>query len=123
MTVTVGRFSQAVIDLLGLSIPAGTPILLGDSNIDHMQRKHPSDYSTYGGDIEEILANPDYVGMNPNDGSVEYVREYKVGDEYVKVAVRISTTGRYFARSVYRLKNSRVEKFIKRGTLKKVLTS
>lgn len=116
----VGKLSARVISLLGLSQNQGQPILLGASNIAHMQAKHPTDYQKYGTYIPQILSSPDYVGQNPNDGSIEYVKEFKVNNDFVKVAVRISGQGKLYARSVYVLKPNRVQNFIKAGTLKKV---
>ena len=114
----VGVISAKVIALLGLAVPENTAIYCGPSNILHMQQSHPQDYANYGADIPMILANPDYVGLNPTDGSIEYVKEYIINHEYVKVAVRVSTAGRFFARSVYVLNPARVLRFISRGTLK-----
>ena len=68
----------------------------------------------------DIIANPDYVGINSKDNSIEYVKEYIVDNEYVKVAVRISSGNRLYARSVYVLNRRRVQNFIKKGTLKKL---
>lgn len=115
----VGRITNEVIGLLGLSASDGTPILLGESNIRHMQQRHPADYQKYGAYIPDILATPDYVGMNPTDGSIEYVKEFSINGEYVKVAVRIAGTGKYYARSLYVLNPNRVKNFIARGTLKR----
>lgn len=115
----VGVITEEIIALLKLSVPAGTPIYLGSSNIAHMQEKHPEDYEKYGADLPSILAAPDYVGQNPKDGSIEYVKDYVVNGEYVKVAVRISVSGRYFARSMYVLNPNRVQNFIRKGTLKR----
>jgi hypothetical protein len=84
-----------------------------------MQSSHPDDYAKYKDEIVNILAIPDYVGVNPTDGSIEYVKEYQVNNEFVKVAVRISTTNKYYARSIYALNNDRVNNFIAKGTLKK----
>lgn len=84
-----------------------------------MQQSHPNDYAKYGADIQAILASPDYVGQNPNDGSIEYVKEYKVDNDFVKVAVRLSGGDRYYARSLYVLNNNRVKNYIAKGTLKK----
>ena len=60
-----------------------------------MKKSHPADFAKYGADLETILAAPDYVGQNPTDGSIEYVKEYVINGEYVKVAVRITGSGRY----------------------------
>lgn len=115
------HITQEVIDLLGLDCEADTPIYLGESNIKHMEETHPKDYETYFKHINEILSAPDYVGMNPSDQSIEYVREYRNGTaDYVKVAVRIAKSGRYYARSLYVLNKRRAENFIRKGTLKRL---
>jgi hypothetical protein len=120
MAQQVGIITENIINLLGLDIPANTPILLGDSNINHMTTSHPDDYAKYGGEISLILSSPDYVGINNKDSSIEYVKEFQVDNEFVKVAVRISNNGQHFARSIYILNNNRVDNFISKGTLKKV---
>ena len=120
MTTEVGKLSARVASLLGLSLPANQPILMGDSNIAHMLKRHPADYAKYGQYIPRILAFPDYVGQNPSDGSIEYVKEFQIDGEYVKVAVRLSGGGTLYARSLYVLKSNRVKNFIAKGTLKKV---
>ncbi|MCL2426492.1 MAG: PBECR2 nuclease fold domain-containing protein [Oscillospiraceae bacterium] len=114
----VGEISQQVIDLLGLSVKAGTPIYLSDSNIEHMVNSHPQDFEDYGIDLENILKHPDYVGTNPKDNSIEYVKLFQVQNkEYIKVAVRVSASGNYFARSLYSRDVSKMERFIKKGYL------
>ena len=121
MKKQVGIFTTELLNYLPtIQIVAGTPIYLGDSNISHMKTSHPDDYQKYGTNIEQILAKPDYIGINKKDSSIEFVKEYLVDNEFVKVAVRISTQGTFYARSLYVLKNSRVENFIKKGTLKKL---
>lgn len=94
--------------------------MLGESNVEHMKKRHPADYDKYGCDIELILSEPDYVGQNPKDSSIEYVKGYHIDGKYVKVAVRLSAKGTYFARSIYVLNNSRVTNFIAKGTLIKI---
>lgn len=84
-----------------------------------MQTAHPTDFAKYGAELVNILAHPDYVGQNPTDHSIEYVKEYLVDGEYVKVAVRLSQSDRYYARSLYILNNNRVKNYIAKGTLKK----
>ena len=117
--ILVGTLSARVVELLGLSMRAGQAIMLGQSNIAHMKSKHPEDYEKFGQYIPQILAAPDYVGENPADGSIEYVKEFVIEDAFVKVAVRVTSNGTLFARSVYRLNTNRVNNFIAKGTLKK----
>ena len=118
-TNQVGVITPHIAALLDRSDLRDQPIFLGDSNIAHMQTSHPADFAKYGDQLTNILAAPDYVGVNQKDGSIEYVKEFLVDNEYVKIAVRISASGRFFARSLYVLNNNRVRNFIAKGTLKK----
>ena len=116
----IGCITPKVESLLQLNIADDRNIYIGDTNIQHMQTSHPADFQRYHSEIPNILASPDYVGINAKDNSIEYVKEFQVNNELVKVAVRISSGGqKYFARSVYVLNRSRVFNFIQRGTLKK----
>lgn len=109
-----------MIELLELELPEGKDILLGDSNIGHMTTRHPEDFALYGEYIPDILREPDYVAQNKKDNSIEYVREVEIDHVFVKVAVRVSTKGQLFARSVYRLNPNRVRSFIDKGNLKNI---
>lgn len=84
-----------------------------------MKTRHPADFVTYGDKIPEIISSPDYIGLHKSNGSIEYVKEYKINNDFVKVAVRVSGGGKLFARSLYVLNRSRVQNFIAAGTLKK----
>ena len=116
---TVGTISAYIEGLLGITVSGDRHIYCSNTNLAHMKSSHPADFARYGGQLQNILANPDYVGLNPKDGSVEYVKEFVSNGEYVKVAVRVSGGGKYYARSLYVLNSRRVVSFINRGTLKK----
>lgn len=120
MDNSIGIISKKIQNLLGISIDGDANIYLGYSNVTHMKTSHPDDFRKYSDEIKNILSYPDYVGINKKDNSIEFVKEYKINNEFVKVAVRVSLNNRYFARSLYILKNNRVNNFIKNGTLKKV---
>lgn len=116
----VAFITEHVESLLKIPIAKDRSIYLGPSNITHMMRSHPDDYSRYGEYIPDILSSPDYVGINPKDGSIEYVKEFAVDSKYVKVAVRISAGVKYYARSIYSLNTNRVNNFIRDNKLIKV---
>ena len=54
MRKRIGFFSSSVVRTLGLDIPAGTPIYIADSNIEHMKTSHPEDFEKYGNELENI---------------------------------------------------------------------
>ena len=117
----VGKLTAKVASVLGLMQRKNQPIMFGDSNRNHMQRKHPEAYKKYGKHIPQIISHPDYVGLDDEDGSIEYVKGFKVDGAYVKVAVRADRDNKVlFARSIYELEPGWVERAIENGRLKKV---
>lgn len=116
----IGCFSSVVIETLDLDIPSGTPIYIADTNIRHIKTAHPKDFDKYGNNIADIITHPDYVGQNPKDDSIEFTKEYIINDDFVKVAVRVTTRNIYYVRSMYVLNPNRVKNFLQKGTLKKL---
>lgn len=116
----IGTFSSEVIQLLKLNISPGTPIYIGESNIEHIKKRHPYEYENYFCDIEDILKNPDYVGQNPHDLSILFVRLYKMNGEYIRVAVKITSHGNFYTKTLHLLSSCNAERYIERGTLKKL---
>ncbi|MBE6106757.1 PBECR2 nuclease fold domain-containing protein [Anaerovibrio lipolyticus] len=114
-TRQVGTIDKKTIELLGLSIAPDTPILLGESNINHMKESHPEDYEKYFSSLEAILAAPDYVNLNPKDGSIKYI---KTVDEHVVVGVRVSTKGKAFARTIFTIEEWKFKQYADGGYLK-----
>lgn len=119
MTKQIGTFSEKVIDLLQLDLEANTPIYIGDSNIEHIKKRHPYEYDKYFSDIEDIIANPDYIGQNPSDKSIAFVKTYQIESEYIRVAVKIMTSGRCYAKTLHLLSTYNAERYIEKGTLQK----
>lgn len=115
MNNQIGKLNKRVIDLLGLDYKEGQPIIIGDSNIAHMQRQHPNDYNKYGKNISNIINHPTYVAKNPNQGSIEYIKQYKVNNEYVLVAVRISGKGNFFAKTLFTMTQRKIDIYLKNG--------
>lgn len=92
-------------------------VYLGEKNMEHMKNAHPDDYLKYEDYLPMIIESPDYVGINRKDNSIEFVKEFYINDDYVKVAVRASTSGIFYARSLYTLNRNRVDRFVENGTL------
>lgn len=122
MNKQIGVVNKKVIKLLNLNYEKELPVILGDTNVEHMKREHMKrehlqDYNKYGKDIEDI--NPKYVAKNPNQGSIEYIKEYKFDNDFVLVAVRISNKGTMFAKTLFRMTEKKKNIYLSKGYAKK----
>ena len=115
----IGEISEEVKKLLELDLPSGTPIYIGPTNIEHMQREHPTEYERYFTLLPRIISTPDFVGLNPKDSSIEYIKTFSTSaGQYLKLAVRISNDGFLFARSLYEILDRTVRQRAVKGMLK-----
>lgn len=119
----VGYISQSVIETLGLELKPNTPVFIGESNIEHIKSRHPYEYDVYYKDIGTIINSPDYVGLNPKDGSILFVKLFKVNADYVRVAAKITAGGKYFAKTLHSLSTCNTKRYIEKGTLKRLDTN
>lgn len=113
MNKQIGKVSKKVIRILGLKYQKEEPIFIGEANIQHMKEEHPLDFEKYGADITDIINNPTYLARNEKKKSIEFIKEYKIDNEYVLVAVRVSSKNVHFARTMYVMADEKVEKYFK----------
>jgi hypothetical protein len=116
----VGYITREIIDILNLNVKTNTPIYIGDSNIEHIKNRHRYEFDKYFNDIEYILNSPDYIGLNPKDGSILYVKLYEINGEYIRIAVKITSSGTCFAKTLHLLSTCNAERYIEKGTLIKL---
>lgn len=117
MSRRIGYLSQKLIDLFGLDFEAEKPILLSDKRKKHME-KHRDEFEDFDkayDRIEEIIASPDFVGRHPSGRSLEYIKKI---DGNVLVAVRLSES--LTVRTMYVIKDSKLENYLKAGRTKKM---
>lgn len=119
-TSKIGKISKKVIEILKLNLKEEVPIYIGESNRLHIFEKHTADFINFSVFISDIIKNPDFVGINPRDNSLEYVKEFKIDNKFVKVAVRVSGKGNYFVKTMYSIPEYKVKNFLKIKRLKKV---
>ena len=119
----IGYISQSVIETLNLTLKPNTPVFIGESNIEHIKNRHPYEYDKYYKDISMIINSPDYAGLNPKDGSILFVKLYKINEEYVRLAVKITSANSCFATTLHSLSTCNAERYIEKGTLKKLDTN
>lgn len=117
----VGVLSKKVIDTFNLNMQVGQTILCGPGNKQHMRNEHPDDFEKYGDEIKNIIADPDFIAKHPKKTSIEYIKKYYNSDspeDYVLVAVRASGSGQLYARTLFVMDLSKVERYKKNNALK-----
>lgn len=108
----VGILVKRVIDEFQLTLPEGTEIYLGTSNILHMKSAHPRDFAKYGDKITDIILNPTYICQHPKNGSIEFIKAFaNENNEHVLVAIRASVMGRLYARTIFVMSQDKIEKY------------
>ena len=117
----IGKFSKKIIDLLNLNIPENTEIYIGNQNREHMEKKHSHDYYYYHHLLPNIISNPDYVGIEPKNNSIEYIKEVSIDPSVIiKIAIRVSSNGKYFDRTMYNISDHKIQSALNKGYLFKV---
>ena len=69
--------------------------------------------------IPDMILNPDYIGINPNEAgdSIELVKRY---DDNVLIGIKLDTDGKYFyVSTMYDVQESKVSRRLHSGRLKK----
>ena len=115
------QLSKKIIDLLNLDIPENTEIYIGNQNREHMEKKHSHDYYYYHHLLPNIIENPDYVGIEPKNNSIEYIKEVSIDPNVIiKIAIRVSSNGKYFVRTMYNISDHKIQSALNKGYLFKV---
>ena len=109
----IGKFSAEVINVLSLDVAPGTPIYLSPSSREHILEQHYDDFIMYALNISDIVAKPEYIGLNP-DNSVAFVKNIR--GLLVGADVRITGDGLYhFVRTMHRRTQKKIDKLIAKG--------
>lgn len=116
--VKIGELNYKVINTLNLDCSPRN-IMLTAERIYHCE-KHKSQYKNENSyiksmeNIPEIIKNPDYVGFNRSNNSIQYVKQL---EDATLVAVRISYKGDLKLRTVFPLTEFDINKKINSGKL------
>lgn len=116
----LGVVGEIIVNSFNLPISPDTPIYIGLSNRIHMENAHREIYLQYQSCMQEIIAYPDYVGVNPHDDSLEYYKKYGQITLNIKLAVRPTGKGIYFAKTLYEINEHSLNSYISKGRAKEV---
>ena len=115
----VGRYNSAFNEILGVSLEE-LDIYQSQGLKTHMiKRKHFSCLK-YINNIPEIIMNPDYIGINPNESgdSVEFIKQY---DDNVLLGIKLDTSKNYFyVSTMFDIQESKIARRLHSGRIKKI---
>ena len=113
----VGKHNKRINDILGLNLDE-LDIFRSSGLIAHLlKRKHYSAIK-YLDKIPDIIQNPDYVGINPNENGVSYELVKQIKDHFV-LGIKLESNGKYlFVSTFHRIAEKDVNKQLNSGRLK-----
>lgn len=114
------KVKKQIKELLGIQSDVNV-IKYSKNNLEkHLLKRNHIDALKYFDKIEDILEEPDYVGINPNEKSecLEYI---KVFDKNILVALKIHSSEEfYYIPSMYTITDYKLQSRLFSGRLKKV---
>lgn len=122
--VSIGKLNKDVINFL-INKKKELNVILTDENdiifwkdrVKHTQ-KHLNDFTSNDEynycfkNIPSIISDPDYISIHPKDHSISFIKDYK---SHTSVAVRVSSTGKMSYRTMYPLRDSQLNNYLKNG--------
>lgn len=102
--IKIGELNNKVISALNLNCSPRNILLTAD-RIYHCEKhknqyKDENSYNISMTNIPEIISNPDYIGFNESNNSIQYVKKL---EDTTLVAVRISYKGSLRLRTIFPL--------------------
>ena len=112
----VGELRESVNTVLGTNLPT-LKIYQSEGLKTHLLKRKHYDCLKHLPDIPEIIANPDYIGVNPKEpNSVEFIKVY---DKNISVGVKVDASGDYlYVATMYSVQASKIGRRLHSGRLK-----
>lgn len=115
----VGKLSSIIKELLNIETNT-SKIMKSDGFEIHLRKRKHDNMFIYLKYIQEIISNPDYVGMNPREKgtSLEFI---KILDDNILLAIKLDTKKDYFyLATMHEISALKLEQRLKNGRLKKL---
>ncbi len=115
--IKVGRYNLRFNPILGIDI---NPMNIYRSKglPSHIVKRKHYKCLKYIDDIPEIIANPDYIGINPNEQetSIELIKKYA---DNILIGIKLNSDGDYFyVSTMYDVQESKIKRRLHSGRIK-----
>ncbi len=114
--IEAGMFKDEYNQLLGINLPAGM-IYQSKGLSTHMKKRKHFKCLKYLDRINEILDNPDFIGVNPNEeNSIELIKKF---DDNVLIGIKLDTDKNYlYISTMHDVQESKIDRRLHSGRLK-----
>lgn len=113
----VGKYNSKFNDILGVDIKE-LEIYRSKGLPAHIVKRKHFKCLKYIDFIPEIIENPDYIGVNPNekDSSIEIIKRYK---DNVMIGIKLDTDGEYlYVSTMHDIQETKIERRLHSGRIK-----
>ena len=114
--IHVGEYNKEFNNLLNIDITQ-TQIFRSVGLQTHLIKRNHQDCLQYLDQISEIINNPDYIGINPNekDSSIELIKQY---DDNILIGIKVDNSADIlYISTMYTVQQSKLERRIHSGRL------
>ncbi len=117
--ILVGKYNKKFNDILGINITQENIFLSEKGLPTHLVKRNHGNCLKYMDNISDIIAHPDYIGVNPNESapSIELVKIYE-DNVLLGIKVDFSADSLYIS-TMFDLQESKLQRRIHSGRLKK----
>ena len=114
--IFVGEYNKRFNEILGTNIEQ-KEIFRSSGLTSHLIKRNHGSCLKHIDDIPDIIKQPDYIGINPNEGglSIELVKKYK---NNVLIGIKVdATTDSLYISTMFDLQESKLQRRVHSGRL------
>lgn len=114
----IGKYTDAFNQVLGVDYPVGS-ICYSKGLEAHIKKQNHYNVLKYLQRIHEMIAQPDYIGVNPHEYGCDTIEVVKHFDEYVMIGLKWDKNQEYYyVTTMYTLQPSKVKRRCHSGRLR-----
>ena len=116
--IKVGKFKQKFNEILGVNMPE-FDIYRSKGLPSHMIKRKHGKCLKYIDFVPDIIENPDYIGINPNESgtiSIELIKKYK---DNVLIGIKLDCDNEYYyVSTMHDIQENKIKRRLYSGRLK-----
>lgn len=118
-TILVGKFNEKFNDILNVNIEP-KDIYRSKGLPAHMIKHSHFDSLKYIDYIPDIIKNPDYIGINPNEKSGETIELIKRYNDNILIGIKLDKKNEYlYVSTMHSINERKIQNRLHSGRLKK----